>query len=410
MDKIVKRSAGLDVHKMVIVATIVIDRDESDNLYVETRSFKTYQCGRKELAQWLADSNIELIIMESTGVYWKSLYATLEEFNLNAWVVNARHIKQVPGRKTDVSDSQWLAQLGRYGLVKPSFIPTKPYRELRLLTRRRQKVVGMLATEKLRLHKQLDDAGIRLGGVATDINGKSAKDMIAGLIQGQPPEELVKLARGRLKSKSKDLLLSLDESLSTIQKNLLEQIQTHMVFLEQQIAELDVMIFEQISQNCLQEWQLLQTIPGISQISAGILLAELGSDMEVFGNIKQLSSWAGVCPGNNESAGKRRSGKTTKGNVWLRQILCEIAQAASKTNCQFKGYYQGLIIRRGKKRSIIALAHKILRISYSVMQNKTAYVDPGIDYKELVVKRNSARWLRTLKEYGFIEEAKAVSK
>lgn len=401
MKQIINCCAGLDVHKMVIVATIITETE--DDPRVETRSFKTFQKDRKALAQWLKEAGVQLVIMESTGVYWRSIYQTLEKAKIDSWVVNARHIKKVPGRKTDVSDSHWLAQLGAYGLVRPSFVPEFIFRELRLLTRRRLKVTGMLASEKLRLHKQLDNAGIRLGGVVTDINGVSAKLMITGLIEGRAPTELAEMAKGRLRAKLRELALSLDEPISKADRFVLKQLQNHLADLEAQIAELDREITLIIQKHCEKQSQLLQTIPGIDQVSAALILAEIGIDMDQFGSLRKISSWAGVCPGNNESAGKRKSGKTTKGNQWLRQVLCEVAHAASKTkSSQFQSYYQSLVIRRGKKRSIIAVAHKVLRVIYSVLHSGEPYQDPGIDYDKLVVDRNASRWLKKLQEYGYL--------
>ena len=335
-------------------------------------------------------------------IYWKSTFATLERSGFKPWVVNARHVKNVPGRKTDVIDSQWLAQLARCGLVKPSFVPPEIIRELRLLTRRRQVIARDKAKEKLRLHKLLDDAGIRLGGVASDINGKSAKAMIQGLIDGLPANELAKLAKGRLRTKITELFHSLDESLTEDQQYLLKELQAHIDYLEQALIDLDSRIYAKINHHFPSQWRILQTIPGIDQLAAALLIAEIGVDMTQFGKPGHLASWAGICPGNNESAGKRKSGKTRKGNSWLKRLLCEIAHSASRTKAQFQGYFKSLVVRRGVKRSIFAVAHKLLRIIYCLIKHNRHYVDPDINYEQLVVKRNASRWIRALQDYGYV--------
>ena len=272
----------------------------------------------------------------------------MENAKIQTFVVNERHVKQVPGRKTDVKDSQWLATLGRFGLLRPSFIPPQDLRELRMLTRQRQKLKGMLSAETNRLHKALDDSGIRLGGVVSDINGVSAQEMIAGLIAGKAPRELVCCARGRLKSKVAELFDALDESLGERHRFLLHTIHNHIGFIKDEIRQIDEYIFEAMTPY-QQQWEFLQTVPGIDKVGAAMLIVEIGVDMERFGSKENLASWAGMCPGNNESAGKRKSGKTRKGNRAIRRVLCEISNAARKTKSQFKGKYQGLVIRRGSE-------------------------------------------------------------
>ena len=404
---IVKRCAGLDIHKMIVVATIQ-SMLEDGSVVEETKSFGTFRKHRRQLCRWLKKHDIELVVMESTGIYWKSIYGSLEDSGLQTFVVNARHVKQVPGRKTDVQDSQWLATLGRFGLLRPSFIPPKDLRELRMLTRQRQKIQSMLSAETNRLHKALDDSGIRLGGVVSDIKGVSAQAMITGLIEGKSPEELVGFARGRLKSKVPELFDSLDEPLGERQRLLLYTIHHHMNFLAEELRHIDEYIFEAMAPY-QQQWEFLQTVPGIDRIGAALLLVEIGVDMERFGSKENLASWAGMCPGNNESAGKRKSGKTRKGNRAIRRILCEAANAARKTNSQFKGKYQGLIIRRGHKRAIIAVGHKILRVVYSLLKNGRPYIDPEIDYESIVVKKNAPRWIQALKKYGHWPEVEVAT-
>lgn len=305
IEAIVKRSAGLDIHRRVIVATILIE-NEDGTLYEQTRSFGTFRKYRRELVNWLKANNIELTAMESTGVYFKCIYADLEAAGLNVYVVNARYVKQVPGRKTDVKDSQWLASLVRVGLLKPSFIPPRDLRELRLIARYRLKLQSTLASEKNRLHKVLDDSGIGLGSVVSDINGVSASRMIQGLINRRPLKELVKHAKGRLKEKTRELRESLSGTLSERHIFLLKKISEHIQYLERELVETDQFLFDAM-RPYQSKWEVLQTIPGIDQLTAALLITEIGVDMERFGSADKLASWAGMCPGNNLSAGKKKA-------------------------------------------------------------------------------------------------------
>jgi transposase len=400
MEAIAKRCAGLDVHRRIVVGTILLEQTNG-SLQEETRSFGTFRKHREALVQWLTENKIELTTMESTSVYYKSIYGALEAAGLKAQVVNARHVKNVPGRKTDVKDSQWLASLTRFGLLRPSFIPPEDLRELRLVARYRLKLQGILAGEKNRLHKVLDDGGIRLGTVVSDIQGVSAREMIDGLLAGKPVDELVKCARGRLKDKTGELRDSLEGGLSERHQFVLKRINAHIESLEKEIAEMDAYLFKAM-EPYKQQWELLQTLPGVDTLSAAILVTELGVDMEHFGSSAQLASWAGMSPGNNESAGKRKSGKTPKGSPTIRRVLCEVSNAARKTNSQFKGKYAGLVIRRGHKRSIVAVGHKLLRVIYAMLNTKQPYKDPELNYEALVVKRNAARWIRALKDFGHL--------
>ena len=388
MQSILKSCAGLDVHKMMVMATIQTEDDEG-HITEKTQSFKTFRRERKKLRDFLLAQNAELVIMESTGVYWKCIHETLIRAGLKVWVVNARHVKNAPGRKTYVLDSQWLAALGHCGLVRPGFIPPPDIGQVRLLHRRRQKLVSERASEKNRLDKILDDSDIRPGGVVSDIHGKSAREMIQGLIDGRHPAELAKMARGRMKSKIQELFQSMDGSLSASHRLVLKNIKEHIEQLDKHIADLDYEILKIVRTDYQESWLLLQTLPGIDEIAAAGIIAGIGCDMSAFDGRKGLASWSGMCPGNNESAGKRKSGKTRKGNQSFRRLLCEIANAAIKTESQFKGKYQSLVIRRGHKRSIIAIGHKILRVIYCVPGKYTAYQDPEVDYEALMVRKNA---------------------
>ncbi len=401
---IVKKTAGLDIHKTIVVCTVRHLQDDGETVIKETKDFRTFPDDLVELGRWLESRGIEVAVMESTSVYWKPVYTAIEDLSFRVMVVNARHVKAVPGRKTDVLDSEWLATLVGYGLLRPSFIPNKDFREIRIITRYRRKLSQMLGSEKNRLQKILEDCGIKLGCVVSDIDGVSAREMIASIIEGDhSPEEIALLAKGRLKNKVDDLKLSMNIKISDRHRFLLQQIQGHMA----QISEELEIINDQVVASMMpyqEEWQLLQTIPGIDKMGAAMLLAEIGINMNQFGSKDRFCSWAGMCPGNNSSAGKRKSGRTTKGNTYIKSLLCEFANSARKTKTQFKSRFDGLVIRRGYKKSIIALGHRILEIVYILLKNKIPYKEPSVNYEELIVKRNAPRWIKKLKEFGYISK------
>jgi transposase len=312
IEALAKSSAGLDVHKKTVVCTVLVENADGQ-VTKQTREFRTFRRNLQELAKWLSESEVEISVMESTGIYWKSVYEAIEREEVKVCVVNARHVKNVPGRKTDVGDSEWLAELARCGLLRASFIPPRDLRELRLLTRYRGKLVGTLSAEKNRLHKSLDGCGIRLGTVVSDIEGVSARKMIEALIEGdKEPYEIVLLASRRLKMKLPELQRALDSELTDRHRFLLKQIHSHMKWLEDKVREIDSQIVAAMKPY-QEEWHLLQTIPGIDELGAAMLLAEIGPDMSCFGSKDRLSSWAGMCPGNNESAGKKKVAKLGRG-------------------------------------------------------------------------------------------------
>jgi len=366
--------------------------------------FGTFQRDRRALAQWAVAQAPEVVVMESTGVYWKSPFAALEKVGIVAWVVNARHVKAVPGRKTDLCDAQWLATLARAGLLRASFIPCPRFRELRLVARQRQKLSGMLAAEKNRLHKVLVDAGVRLNVVVQDIHGQSAREMVKRLIQGVPIAEVLD-HKGRLRATREELFEALSpESLSAAHCFVLDELMRHLEEIEQRIGRMEAYLLQE-----LQPWQrqlnVLQTVPGIDRVGAAMLMVEIGSDMSEFGTAERLASWVGICPGNHESAGKRKSGRIRKGNAWVRRLLCEFANAAARTRCALKAKFDSLTIRKGHKKSVVALAHKILRIVFAMLSTGTAYQDKSVDYEALSVARNAPRWLKMLKKHGFLPAA-----
>lgn len=397
---IYKRVIGLDVHQAKISACAIAELPDG-TVTVEQREFGGFKRDRRALADWARAFGPEVVVMESTGIYWKSPYAALEAVGITAWVVNARHVKTVPGRKTDVADAQWLATLARSGLLHASFIPPANIRHLRLIARQRQKLGGMLASEKNRLHKLLADAGIRLGVVVSDIHGQAGRAMVKALIEGKPMSEILDLA-GRLRASRAELFEALQpEELSSSHRFVLTEIMAHIEELEERMVR-----FEHELLRGLTTWRpqlaLLQTIPGIDLMGAAMLLVEISAEMDSFGSAEKLASWVGICPGNNESAGKRKSGKTRKGNAWVRRLLCEFAQAAARSRCALKDKFAALSIRKGHKKSIVALAHKMLRIVFSILKNNTPYHDKVVDYEALSVQRNAPRWIKMLVKHGFI--------
>lgn len=395
-----KRVIGLDVHQAQITACAVIEEADGTTR-IEQRQFGAFKRDRRALAEWAAALHPDEVVMESTGIYWKSPYAALETAGIRAKVVNARHVKNVPGRKTDVGDAQWLATLARAGLLRGSFVPPSMLRELRLISRQRQKLVGQLASEKNRLHKILTDGGIRLGVVVSDLHGQSARAMVKAIVAGRAPHEVLDLASRRLKASREELFDALQGELTASHRFVLDELMLHIEEIEARIARFDARLLEGLASehNAL---TLMQTLPGVDLIGAAMLLVEIGSDMDAFGTAGRLASWVGICPGNNESAGKRKSGRVRKGNLYVRRLLCEFAHAASRTKSVFKSKFEAIIIRRGHKRAIVALAHKILRTIFVMLKRNEHYRDSAVDYEALSVQRNAPRWIKALAKFGFI--------
>ena len=395
-----KRVIALDVHQAKITACAVVEHDDG-RVEVTKRDFGAFKRDRRALAQWSLEIKPEVVVMESTGVYWKSPFAALETVGIIAWVVNARHVKAVPGRKTDMADAQWLATLARAGLLRASIIAPTDFRQLRLVARQRQKLVGMCSAEKNRLHKVLVDAGIRINVVVSDIHGASARAMVKALIKGQTIHEVLD-QKGRLRASREDLFEALStEQFSAVHRFVAGEIMQHIEQIEQRINRMDQYLLDG-----LRAWQpqlnLLQTIPGIDVQGAAMLLVEIGADMTVFGSAERLASWVGICPGNNESAGKRKTGRIRKGNAWVRRLLCEFAQAAARTRCALKAKFESMSLRKGHKKSVIALAHKMLRITFAMLNIGQHYEDKSVDYEALSVARNAPRWIKMLHKHGYM--------
>jgi transposase len=379
MDVIYPQCCGLDVHKKTVAACLITSTEGAEPVK-EIRTFRTMTADLLALADWLQEAGCTHVAMESTGVYWRPVYNLLEgQFEL--LVVNAQHIKAVPGRKTDVKDAAWIAELLRHGLLRGSFIPSKPQRQLRELTRYRSTLVQDHARALNRLQAVLEDANLKLASVVTDIYGVSARAMLEAILAGQRDvEALADLARGRLRAKRDQLKEALDGRVTAHQSFLLTEHLSTLEYLDEAIARVSAEIDQRLTAE-QEAIALLDTIPGVGQRAAEILIAEIGTDMSRFPSAKHLASWAGMCPGNHESGGKRLSGKTRKGNRWLRQILVEIAHVASKTKHTYlAAQYKRLAARRGKKRALIAVGHTILTIVYTLLTRKQPYQDLGAAY------------------------------
>lgn len=372
MDVLHRCCAGLDVHKRTVVAT-VRRVDPAGKVEKTTKTFPTMTRDLLTLSDWLAAQGVTIIATESTGSYWKPIFNILEG-RFPVVLVNAHHIKQVEGRKTDVKDSEWIAQLLQHGLLRPSFIPPRPTRELRDLTRQRTRLVGEKTAVANRIQKVLEDANIKLGSVASSVLGKSGRDMIEALIRGEfDPVKLADLARRRLRGKIPQLQQALRGAVTEHHQFLLRTLMDHLAHLEQLIERYS----HRIEDALLPFWEAVQrltTIPGVDFRVAEIVLAEIGRDMGRFPTAGHLASWAGIASGNNESAGKRRTGRTPPGNRWLKTALVQAAWAASRAKkTHLAGKFWRITKGRGCKRAAVAVAHTILVIIYNLLKEGTTY-------------------------------------
>jgi transposase len=379
MEVVHERCCGLDVHKRTVVACL-LTLGERGQPVREVRTFGTMAADLLQLREWLAAAGCTHAAMESTGVYWKPVYNALEGV-VELLVVNAQHVKMVPGRKTDVSDAEWLADLLRHGLLRGSFVPPAPQRELRELTRYRAVLVRERATEANRLQKTLEGANLKLGSVATDILGVSGRAILEAVAAGESEAAvLAGLARGRLREKRTELERALAGQVKPHHRLLIAEHLEHIGYLNEAIARVNREIEERLRpfEDTLAR---LQTVPGVGLRTAEVLMAEVGTDMSRFPSHRHLASWAGLCPGSNESAGKRKSGKTRKGSPWLRSALVEAAWAASHSKRTYlSAQYHRLAARRGGKRAVVAVAHTLLVIVYHLLNRGEAYTELGGNY------------------------------
>lgn len=402
MQTLVERGCGMDVHQATVVACLLIVLKEG-KVRKRMRTFGTTTRELLSLREWLLSEGCTHVAMESTGVYWKPVYAILEGA-LEIVVANAQHVKKVPGRKTDVKDADWIADLLCHGLLRSSFVPPQPIRELRDLMRYRRKLVESQTAERNRLLKLLETANIKLASVASDVFGVSGRLMLQALAKGKAtPQEMAQLAKGLLRKKIPELEPALEGRLEEHHRFLLEFQLRRLQAVEEDLAVLERRIQEKLKPYAAQ-LALLQEIPGVDWTLAAVIIAELGVDMSVFPSVSQAASWAGVCPGNNESAGKRKRSRIPKGNVYLKTALVEAAQSAAKAKGTYlRDKFYRLKARRGYKRAVVAVAHKILVAIYHMLSEEVSYHDLGDVYLDKLNQHHLTRNLvHRLERLGYM--------
>ena len=400
MEVVYNRCSGLDVHKETVVACVMVR--EGGKLQKEIRSFRTMTSDLLMLHDWLMAYGVTHVAMESTGIYWRPIFNLLEG-SFSVLLVNAAHIKAVPGRKTDVRDCEWIADLLSHGLLKGSFIPPHDIRDLRDLTRYRKSLTDERIREVNRLQKLLETANIKLSSVASDVMGVSGRAMLDALISGSTdPEVLANLARGKLRKKLPLLQQALEGRFRPHHRFLLGQILSHLDYLDEAIEAISKEVENHITPFS-DQIQLLDTIPGVDQKVAQAIVAEIGVDMNQFPSHRHLASWAGLCPGNNESAGKHKSGKTRKGDRWLKRSLIEASWAASRANETYlSALYHRVARRRGKKKAAVAVSHAILVMAYHMIKNHIPYQELGADYFDFLnASHVKNHFIHRLERLGF---------
>ena len=410
MDKVYDKCCGIDVHKKLIVTCFKKGNKQ------EIRDFGATTRELLELADWLKKGGCEMVAMESTASYWKPLYNILESSGLNAMVVNARHMKAVPGRKTDVKDAEWIADLLQHGLLQPSYIPAKDQRELRELVRYRKSLVGERGRELNRLQKMLEGANIKLSGTVSDINGKSARSILEYLlagssIDGEKYDEMYKqkIIAHNLKASKEQIIDDLNGVMTPLQRRMMKELLVHLDELNIHIRNLDDEIDNFMKPDEKQASSAIETVSGIGHTSAQAIISVIGTDMSRFPTDAHISSWAGLCPGDNESAGKRKSGKTRKGNALLRSTLVTCAHSATRNKSSyFYAQFMRISAHRGKKRAYIAVAHSMLVAIYHILKDGVVFEDLGANYYNQFNKdRKINAYLKKLKALGW--EAPAVA-
>ncbi|WP_240418386.1 IS110 family transposase [Paenibacillus periandrae] len=397
MEVLIERACGLDVHKKSITACIVTPDGK------EIKTFRTHTVYLMELIDWINARGCSHVAMESTGVFWKPIVNLLEAEDIEFLVVNAQHMKAVPGRKTDVKDAEWICDLLRHGLLKASYIPDRIQRELRELVRYRRSLIQERAREHNRIQKVLEGANIKLASVVSDIMGLSSRDMLEAMVEGETdPEKLAGFARRTLKRKKEELELALRGNMSAHQRLMLKAMLTHIDFLNEQIVDLDTEVAKRLDP-FQEQLDRLDTIPGIARRTAEQILAEIGTDVGArFPSAAYLCSWIGLVPGHNESAGKRKPSKTRKGNKYLRAALTEAAQSIRGSDNYLGAQYRRIAARKGRQRAAIAVAHSMMTIAYYLLTRGENYRDLGSNYfetrqQEMIVKQS----VRRLENLGF---------
>jgi transposase len=396
MQTVYERCCGIDVHKKLIVACF------RNGNKAELRKFDTLTCNIKELGNWLLDNGCQMVAMESTGVYWKPIYNILELLNLDVIIVNAHHMKCVPGRKTDIKDAEWIADLLQHGLLKASYIPDKEQREFREIVRYRKSQVEERSRELNRLEKILEGANIKLSSFVSDLTGVSSRKLIEQSLVGEVNQENIgDLIHFSMQSKKSELLQAMDGIFSSIQKQLVKAILDHIDDMTKRIKNLDDIINNQMK-GYEDAIKMLDELPGIGKRSAEVIVAEIGIDMNRFPSAGHISSWSGLCPGNNESAGKRKSGKTNKGNKNFKSTLIQCAKAAQKNKESFfYAQYQRLVVRHSANRATVAVAHSMLIAIYHMLKDNIPFKDLGKDYYTKFNAESKAKYyMKKLQELG----------
>jgi len=401
MEVVYRCCCGIDVHKKLIVACL------NKGGKRELREFGTMTGEIKQLGNWLSEAGCQMIAMESTGVYWKPLYNLFELMDLDTIIVNASHMKTLPGRKTDVKDAEWIADLLRHGLLKASYIPDREQREVRELARYRKSMIEERARELNRLQKVLEGANIKLDSVVTNINGKSARKLLDKIANNEAMtvDEVSGIIAGKMRPKLDEIMKSIEGITTPLQRMLIAKIVDHIDDMTRRIDELDGMMKE-YTEKYEQAIAAIDELPGIARRSAEVIIAEIGTDMSRFPSAAHLCSWAGISPGNNKSAGRRKHGKTTKGNKALKSILAQCAKAASKCKGSFfSAQYQRIAARRGKNRATVAVAHSMLIAIYHVLNEGVAFRDLGADYYDNFNREHKIKsYLKRLESLGWVPE------
>ena len=397
MEVVYERCCGVDVHKRTITACLKVGKER------ELRAYGTQTGDLREMAKWLLDAGCEMVAMESTGAYWKPVYNILEVLGLEAMVVNAQHMRAVPGRKTDMKDAEWIADLLQHGLLKASYIPNKEQRELREISRYRKSLVEERSREINRLEKTLEGANFKLSSVVSELTGRSSRSLINAFVtQGITDGNIDSMLFGSLQGKREELLKACDGVISKVQKRLVLAIINHIDDMTRRIQEMDELIEEEM-QRYEEARKRIDDIPGIGINSAQTILAEIGMTMEQFPSAAHLASWSGLSPGNNESAGKRKSARTCPGNKTLKTTMVQCAKSASRTKGSFfKAQYDRLVVRRGANRATVAVAHSMLIAIYHMLKNNTPFHDRGEDfYNHFNKERKIAGYLKKLDALGW---------
>lgn len=404
MDVIVERCAGVDIGKDEVVACVRTPSATGKTRRKQTRTFRSFTSQLEAMADWFAAEGVTEVVMEATGSYWKPPWYVLEERGFDLKLVNARHVKILPGRKTDVADAEWLAELLEHGLLRGSFVPPVAIRELRDLTRYRKRLIQEHTSECQRVQKNLEDAGIKLGSVASDVLGVSGRAMLRALIAGErDPEVLAELSKGVLRKKIPELREALRGRFREHHARMIRLCLDHAEYLEARIAELDEQV-DRVITPFAEARDRLDTITGVGKRGAEVIIAEIGADMSRFPTAAHLASWAGMCPGNNITGGKRRSGKTNKANPWLGEALNQCAWSAARTRDTYLAAQFWRLARRiGKKKAAVAVGHSILVICWHLLTNNADYDDLGADYFTRRADNDKRRdnLIRQLQDLGY---------